>query len=94
MSIGEDIFDNDERVLINHLTNGENLKKYSKDNLLSILNFQNSILAEDSDEEIKELISGTLSKVNLMTEEEWTEIKKILPLPCLDEKIYEETEMI
>lgn len=94
MSIGEDIFDNDERIFINHLTSGEDLRKYSRQNLLSMINFQKSILTEDSDEEIKDLISGTLSKVNLMTDEEWTEIKKLLPLPCLDEEIYEETEMI
>lgn len=94
MSIGEDIFDNDERVFINRLTNGEDLGKYSRQNLLSMLNFQNSILTEDSDEEIKELVSGTLSKVNLMTDEEWAKIKKELPLPCLDEEIYEETEMV
>ena len=94
MLISVDVFDNDERVFINHLTDGEDLRKYSRQNLLSMLNFQNSILTEESDEDVRDLVSGTLSKVNLMTDEEWEIMKKQLPLPCLDEEIYEETEII
>ena len=89
----KDIFDNDESVLINHLTFGEDLTKFSRQNLISMLTFQNIVLTDESDEEIKNLISGTLDKVNLMTDEEWIELKKILPLPTLDEEIYEETEI-
>ena len=92
MSIHEDIFDNDESNLINHITENENLKNFKKINLLSIHKFQQSILTAESDDEIKELLSGTISKVNLMTDDEWENVKAHLPLPCLDEEEYEEIE--
>lgn len=91
MSIKEDLFDNDERVLINRIVKGENLSSYKKSNLVQSLMFQQSILGEESDIDVRELVSATLSKVNLLTDDEWEEIKKNIPLACLDEDIYEDT---
>ena len=90
MSIKEDLFDNDERVLINRIVKGENLSSYKKSNLVQSLMFQQSILGEESDIDVRELVSATLSKVNLLTDDEWEEIKKNIPLACLDEDIYED----
>lgn len=90
MAIHEDLFDNDERVLINHLVKGENLGSYKKENLIQSLMFQQSILSEESDIDVVELVTATLSKVNLLTDDEWEEIKKHIPLPCLDEDLFED----
>lgn len=91
MSIKEDLFDNDERVLINRIVKGENLSSYKKSNLVQSLMFQQSILGEESDIDVRELVSATLSKVNLLTDDEWEDIKKNIPLACFDEDIYEDT---
>ena len=70
------IFDIDEQIVINKTTANEQLKSFSKANLLKRIDF---VLAINEDEEINNLYEGLKDKITLLTENEWEQIKDTLP---------------
>ena len=70
------IFDIEEQIAINKATANEQLKSFSKANLLKRINF---VLAINKDDEIYNLYDGLNNKINLLTDDEWEQIKTGLP---------------
>lgn len=75
------MFTNDERVLINRITMNVNLSKVGKANILKSLNMA---LLMSADDDIKEMVEGAKEKVEQLTEEEWEELKALIPWDCVD----------
>ena len=70
------IFDIEEQIAINRATANEQLKNFSKTDLLKRVDF---VLAINQDEEIYNLYGGLKDKITVITEDEWGQIKAVLP---------------
>lgn len=86
-----DVFENEERILVNHITANVNLDKVDRNNILKSL-MLSSTLAEDS--EVKLLVDSTRSKIMLLSDEEWDSMKKLLPWECEEGTTEEEIEAL
>lgn len=75
-----DIFNNEERVLLNGICKNESLSSLTKEDVLNSLLFSRQIANED-DTMITDLIDSTSFKVKNMTEDEWNELKMKVPFP-------------
>ena len=74
-----DVFNNEERVLINGICKGEKLSSLTREDVLASLTFSRQI-ADDGDTMITDLLDGTAAKVRAMTDDEWEELKMNVPL--------------
>jgi len=70
------IFDIDEQIVINRTTAAEQLNKFTKAKLLNRIDF---VLAIIEDKDIYNLYEGLKDKIIVMTEDEWGQIKDVLP---------------
>lgn len=75
-----DIFDVEEMEVINRLSDGEVISKFTREMLLERIRFCVEINeGEQSDKEILALCEGLRSKVENLTEAEWDSMKVFLP---------------
>ena len=70
------IFDTEEQLAVNKAIANEKLKNCNKSDILRRFNF---VLAMNDDNEIFNLYDGLKNKFELMTDEEWENIKSVLP---------------
>lgn len=89
--ISFDLFNNEERILVNRITANTNIEKIGRDNILKSLNMC-SILSEN--EEVNVLIESVSSKIAVLTEEEWNRLKALLPWECVEGTTEEELMII
>lgn len=75
-----DIFNNEERVLINSISKGENLTALTRTDVLNSLTFSRQI-ANEGDTMITGLLDGAIAKMNAMSDEEWDKLKMSIPFP-------------
>lgn len=75
-----DVFNNEERVLINEMCKGEKLSSLTREDVLTSLTFSRQI-ANDGDTMITDLLDGIATKVGTMTDNEWEKLKMNVPLP-------------
>lgn len=78
--MGINIFNNEERVLINGICKNEKLASLSKKNVLDALAFSRQI-ADESDAMIIGLLDGAITKLEAMSDGEWDELKMATPFP-------------
>lgn len=78
-----DLFDNEERLLLNSIVNGSKVTSVERKTIVDGLAFSRSI-ADDTDDMIMGLIDGTLSKVTALSNDEWNSIRLLFPLPVLN----------
>lgn len=78
--MGIDIFNNEEKILINGMCKGEKLSSLTREDVLASLSFSRQV-ATDGDTMITDLLDGTASKVSAMTDAQWEALKLIVPLP-------------
>lgn len=80
--MGVEIFENDERILMNHMTVGTEVSKLDKQSVISSLDVAR--VMSENDSEVRELVESTRSKVNLLNDDEWNELRKTLPFDCVE----------
>lgn len=73
-----DMFNNEERVLLNSICKNEKLSALTREDVLKSLLFARQVAG---DAMIADLVDSTSSKVQSMTDEEWNELKMIVPFP-------------
>lgn len=86
-----DLFENEERLLVNRMTANVDIAKIGKRNLEKSLNM--AMLIND-DEEVKNLVKSVCNKVAGLTDEEWEVLKKQLPWECVDGTDEEELQLL
>ncbi len=78
VSVDIDVFNNEERVLINGICKDEKLSTITRQKVLDSLNFSKQI---STDAMIMDLLDSTSSKMKVMTDEEWDALKVLTPFP-------------
>lgn len=78
--MGVDIFNNEEKVLINGMCKGEKLSSFTREDVLASLTFSRQIV-DDGDVMITGLLNGIAAKIIAMTDAEWEEMKMNVPFP-------------
>lgn len=86
-----DLFDNDERIVVNHITAETDLRKLGRKNMLDSLTMSVMLAG---DEDVKKLVEGLKEKAESLTDEEWDSIKMMLPWDCDEGTPAEEWEAI
>lgn len=89
MTVNE--FENEEKILVNKIVNNVNISKVKRENVIKSLSMS-AILATDDD--VKELVTRTKTKLSNMTDSEWEEAKKLLPWDCEEGTDAEEVEAL
>lgn len=74
--ISIDVFNNDERIVINKASEGTAVKDFTKARLLTILNFDREI---STDQDVLDLLAGLIAKVERITDEEWDHLRQAIP---------------
>lgn len=77
-----DIFDNEERILINGICKNEKLSRLTKNDVLNALRFSRQI-TDENDSMMIDLIESTYEKVGNMSEAEWEKVKMLTPFPVV-----------
>ena len=80
VNVDIDIFDNEERVLVNGICKNEKLSTLTRQKVLDSLTFSKQI-TNDSDMMILGLLDSTYTKVKAMTDDEWDALKVLTPFP-------------
>lgn len=75
-----DLFDDDERQYLNSIVKGRDRNTLTKKNVLTNIAFAREV-ADGMDTMVIELIDGLYSKVNALSDEEWNELRMLLPFP-------------
>lgn len=75
-----DIFDVEEQEVINRTTQNEDLRIFSRNELISKLDF---VLVISTDADIVNLYEGLKFKISNLTDEEWSKVRAILPFTLL-----------
>lgn len=75
-----DVFNEEELVLINGICKNEKLEDLTKEDAMQKLLFSKQVV-DDGDAMISDLIDGTVSKLQAMTDSQWDELKMRVPLP-------------
>lgn len=70
------IFNNDEKIVINSISNGSDNRTLTRTKLLTSLEFSYSVSIEPS---VLDLLEGLILKVNQLSDEEWEDLKTFLP---------------
>lgn len=73
-----DLFNNEERVLINGICKNEKLSGLTRTDVVNSLLFSRQICEDGM---MADLIDGTIEKVNALTDSEWDELKMKTPFP-------------
>ena len=73
-----DVFNNEERVLLNSICKNEDLAGLAKNDVLQSLAFSRQIANED-DSMVISLVDGLAEKITSLTEEEWDDVKMHVP---------------
>ena len=89
--MGIDIFNNEERILINSVCKGELLSDFMKEDVKRSLLFSRQI---SNDNMIKDLLDGLLAKVDAMTDAEWDDLKMLTPFPVIEADDFAATELL
>ena len=76
--MGYEVFNNEERVLINSICKNEILSDLTKEAVLRSLKFSRQIV-NDKDAMVVSLMDGIISKMQLLTDAEWDEMKMKVP---------------
>lgn len=71
-----DIFDNDERIVVNKACEGTPLSAFTKQRLLANLTFAHDI---STGQDVLNLLDGLIEKVKHVSEEEWESLKVKIP---------------
>lgn len=71
-----DVFDNDERIIVNKACEGVNVLSFSRDAFLAHLTFARNISTE---QDILGLLDGLIAKVEHISDVEWDNIKSKVP---------------
>ncbi len=72
-----DMFDNDERIIINKTCRGIALAEFKRGNFLENLMFSRDISTE---KDILNLLNGLIFKIEHISDTEWNDLKTKLPL--------------
>lgn len=80
MTVSVDLFEDEERQYINKIAEGRSKDGISREDMLSIVSFAREV-ADDTDREIISLIDCVYSKINVLSDEEWEELRRLLPFP-------------
>lgn len=75
-----DLFNNEERVLINSICKNEKLSSLAKQDVLNTLLFSRQI-ADEGDSMMIDLLDGIIKKIQGLTDGEWDELKMNVPFP-------------
>lgn len=86
-----ELFENEERLLVNRMTANVDIEKIGKKNFEKSLNM--AMLVND-DAEVKGLVKSVYNKVAGLTDEEWEVLKKQLPWECVDGTQEEELHLL
>lgn len=76
--LGADLFDIDERVFINSCAAGESLEVLTRERLLRHIAFTRM---SGDNEDIASLADGLREKIGGLSDEDWDELKMLLPFP-------------
>ena len=80
LKVDIDIFNNEERVLLNGICKNEELATLSRERVLDSLTFSKQI-TDDKDTMILDLLDSTYSKIKVLEENEWDALKNLTPFP-------------
>ena len=73
-----DIFENNERIIINSAADGMPVSALDRDTLLKNLAFQRSVAGE---QDMKDLVDGLYSKIEKISPDEWNYLRLQIPFP-------------
>ena len=76
--IGIDLFDMDERIIINSLQKGIAIAEFTRKRLLENLNLDKAVTS-DEDTMMLSLIEGIKAKISLLSDDEWKSLAAKLP---------------
>lgn len=76
--MANELFNNEEKVLINGICKNEKLSALTKADVLNSLSFSRQICEDGM---MADLIDGAIEKVNALTDHEWDELKFRTPFP-------------
>ena len=76
------IFDNDERIILNGMTENTSLSKLTRERLLSQLAFAIDACA---DAELRDVLEGLVTKLENASDREWEEVRTHLPFEVFAE---------
>jgi len=74
---GNDIFNSDERILVNNASRGITLAEFTRQRFLENLNLTLNIV---DDSMIKSMVEGLKVKVSNLTDDAWNSLTVLLPL--------------
>ena len=77
---GFSVFDVEEQDVLNHTTQNENLRFFSRQEAIQRLDF---VLAITSDEDVLYLYEGLKVKLSNLTDNEWSKVRDVLPSSLL-----------
>lgn len=75
--IDVDVFDNDERIVVNKSCEGIPITDFTRGRFLANLAFSRSISSDDDD--VLGLLDGLIAKVERITDEEWGRLRVKIP---------------
>ena len=75
-----DLFNDDERQYLNSITKGRDRNSLTRKGILSNIAFAREV-SDSTDVMVLDLIDGLYSKVNALSDDEWDELRKLIPLP-------------
>lgn len=76
--MGIDVFNNEERILINSICKNEMLSDLMRGDVKTSLVFSKQISADSM---IIDLLDGIIAKIESMTDAEWDKLKMLTPFP-------------
>lgn len=76
MALTIDMFDNDERIILNGLAETTPISKLSKKLCLAQLSFSHEACADD---DMSAVLDGLISKLEAISDEEWSKLRLSLP---------------
>lgn len=75
-----DLFNDDERQYLNSISKGRDRENLSRKDILTAVAFAREV-ADSTDTMILDLIDGVYFKVNSLSDDEWEELRMLLPFP-------------
>lgn len=75
-----DLFSDDERQYLNSIAKGRSPETIARKDVLNAVAFARDV-ADNSETMILDLIDGVYSKVHSLTDEEWEQLRLLLPFP-------------
>lgn len=74
--IDVDVFDNDERIIVNKACEGTPIAYFTRTGFLANLNFARSISTE---QDVLNLLDGLIAKTERISDDEWDGLKAKIP---------------